>query len=422
MGIVKSSHPEELLDAIRVPPVLRRKIDFLRLTGAQRPHVAHSGLCFRKATGKTETMNKNFFPRLDTVSALVVYIFASFLVAFVIPGIVALLSNSYEHKDLVQFLLQSNSPRHAEVKGWLQTLNSLEDNLKRQEAIPFEPDQSPKLILDAIKERVDLREAYGNMAKQRTISAYANSRTRIYFFVYFCFLGMALFNCKIDWTDQATLRNALSWTWFYYVLFAPVNWVRNTDLGSEGRRIYSHAHFDISPSGFFCQEVEVFLLLLLAGLFTAFSSREKKFWLVQGSVSSHSSGLSKSDLGNISSCFESEFRTTQLRLFFTGCAFLPWAYFFWQASATHNDSRYIASAISLQTIWFIIWGIVISRAIEAFSNWNRLRNAYLCNSSDPENSAKLFSAINPVSTSSVAPTVVISTLSFLFPMLKALFS
>lgn len=330
-----------------------------------------------------------------------------------IPLVVAISTDTLAYEGVanrVRSISRSSGAQLDEQDALKRSIRNLEEEIAQADSSD---------LASLVESHAVLTQYAAENSKRIRVAQYENSVARHYFFASYLALSLLFFlRIKERSTRRPTVElqlfhpKAIGLGLSFYLFFNWSNWWRNTAFGQEDRRLFSYAHFDVSPLGFVMQELEVAGMMVLTGYVTALFLRNFS--------ADHAERQSFSgDAYDLSKAAKREFESWQIRSLLLVVAFLPWTIFYWRIVTSIGESRYFPFAVGIHVIWLFVWIVISIPPLRAFERWQDYTVASSRDRS-PEEMAKI-RAIEPVSRSMFAITAVASTISFVYPFLQSLF-
>ncbi|WP_417387411.1 hypothetical protein [Gimesia sp.] len=348
-----------------------------------------------------------------TLYRIIALIFLIVVWTYWCPLLVAIVSKTMTQDEITDRVYKINQS----AKTYIEEQNRLNSAIRELETKISMADSSE---LESLIEEYELLSNFAqNYSKRLRLAKYANSQTRHYYFVSYLALSVCLLfrirnmrstNEITQMTNFHTKSILLGVT--FYIFFHWSNWLRNSSYGHEDRRLFSYAHFDVSPPGFIFQEIQAFGLMILAGYITCLfiiplpsKENDKRMNLDQAYIFSRD--------------VKRKFEAWQIYSLLLILAFLPWTIFFWRIVLAIGESRYFASAVSIHVIWLLIWIVITIPIIKSFEHWHDFTACFASDQS-PELVSKI-QALEPVSKNMFVLSASTGVLSFIFPIAQSFF-
>jgi hypothetical protein len=265
--------------------------------------------------------------------------------------------------------------------------------------------------LSLLKEPIAFRPFYGN-------------RIPYYWFInYFALLILVFIVSPVN-NKIISIRRAILVALILHLLYSSFNYLRNFLFYNEGRVIFSYAHHDISPIGFFLQEIQFFgMCLMVATIWIQWD-------LHLNNISKYTSGwkagkdISLQSLNESSRFIYALFMRWQLSSILLAGGFLIWTFHFWNLAFEVGDVRYYISAIIMHLFWLVSWIILSRPLVMAFTRWTSLKSnfeAMICEKpnefKNAEYALKYVNHLNPLSAYQLLATSVAAIGSLLLPFI-----
>jgi hypothetical protein len=306
------------------------------------------------------------------------------------------------------------------------------DHLRAIAAIDSRLAAMPKPA-DDIDELLRLRAFHAERLAERpaiSVSGYFDSFIFVVWILWCFFLLVLLFVLKP--TRKALPSTAKGWldlgggALLLHLIYHWTVWARNFLLDGSGRRYFSQAHYDISPIGFFVQEVQNLVVSVMVVAiwmqWMQYARTERRRWR-QPRTCSGVSGLSPTLVSRLSMML----LHWQLASLILAGAFLPVMCFFWSMIFTNRDYRYLIAAITLQAIWAVSWTIITQPLLRSWMSWLELRNRALFSSitqDEPlqtDDLLKCYGELRPFSFWNLGLSTAIAVITYISPLLSQVF-
>jgi hypothetical protein len=347
----------------------------------------------------------------------------SILLGVFVPGFINYQNKSFSREDIINRLDEKTRSRIIADEQRLKTINDRKFELLKtiqDTSLNLSPQKASE-IREGI-ENLNIIEEYSRDKSFNLSPFYPKSKLLLLWpFLYFGLSVLVIlikprYKCKIPTRFFITLFLLL------VVFMRWPTWVRNTFIGKMDRVVYSVANYDVSKLGFFIQEAEsvisIILITIIICKWVSYAENLKRKLLANTKFS---------ELYYLKVIKELRFiyQEWQLCSIFLAIAFGYYTYFFWATINETNDFRYLPHAIIIHVVWGMIW-LVISFPLLIVKNYqvnfreNFLRQQLSSNFEKSDNNKlDLIFKEDPISTQNQTLTALIGGITFLLPVLKA---
>ncbi|RFM32669.1 hypothetical protein [Chitinophaga silvisoli] len=356
---------------------------------------------------------------LKVISTIIV----SILLGVFIPGIVMHYNHSFSEEDVVSKLKPNNKKQYELYKQVNYQIanrrDSLLSNLKDSAIL------ENHACLDSIITEISNLDELHNKIHSPIIIAPFYPRNKVLILFPLAYLGSMLLLLF-----PLNFRFKLKRSMYVLILFLLIlmarwpTWMRNTSLGNIDRHVFSVNNYDISRLGFFVQEVQVLIYLVILTYIVC-----KWFSYTNHLIARFKSRyiLSESYIMSVYDQLRKRYMEWQLASFFLALAFGYYTYYFWSTISESHDYRYLPQAIMTHILWGLLWLIISFPLIISKHYQLRLRTNYLQraagNSLTPEQTIRIkeILSIDPISSQNQVISTLIGGITFLFPLIKSFF-
>lgn len=383
------------------------------------------------AQGQPAVAVQNTWEPLDLLRRVVVIIFVSLLLGLIIPGMVAFRSGVFYESQIKHHL-----PHDAQVK--MDAFDAHQAQLTRgidqTSALLLRLAQQPgkSYNLPALIElRTELSKERDAAKPPIVLSPLYLSPIMLLWVVEFVCLGCL--NFVLPPSHNLPLRTFIKNGQIFliglglYVLYEWSLWFRNFVVSrSERRTVYSFANYDVSPAGFFAQEVTTIIFSLLLALlwqqWLAFFS-QRRSELQERPDDARLAALDFTGVERLSNTFL-HWQVTSLLL---AVAFITFTGNFWTLIARYNDARYLIPAINIHCIWMLSWLVVSAPLLLTWYSWQSTRMRAIATMIEqmPEDGGKVEATLKslqdlqPIAFWNLAASGVATAISFALPLIQA---
>jgi hypothetical protein len=203
-----------------------------------------------------------------------------------------------------------------------------------------------------------------------------------------------------------------------YISYQWTVWMRYFVLQNNGRKVIGFANYDVSHATFWFQEFHTILFWTLMSM-VAFQ------WLAVADFNSRKSRVAGETLSQMTSDLSKAFLQWQLTSLLLALSYFPFTTFYWNLIVTFHDLRFLTAAIILHTMWLIIWAIISTPLFQSWKRWQEFKiNAFedILGGKTDGASLETLNAAEPIGDWAKAISASLTALSFLGPLLKAIFS
>lgn len=350
---------------------------------------------------------------------------SSVAIGIFLPGFINYQNHSFSTKDIFDRLDSTNQNK---IKR--EEYNSKMIAKRKSELLAVISDTtqnlSPQNIFEITKsiENLNKLEQYGKDTSIKLMPFYPKSKLLLLWpFLYFG-LSILAFFIRPKYKYNIDLRAFATILILLIVFIRWPTWTRNTAIGNIDRVVYSIANFDISKLGFFVQEaqsiVSIVLMSIIICKWLSYSENLKRKLLTNTRFSELYYLKIVKDLRSI-------YQEWQLCSIFLALAFGYYTYYFWATINETNDFRYLPHAIIIHVVWGLIW-FAISMPLFTIKNYQiNFKENFLRQQVSPtllltkanNEALTLILKEDPISSQNQSITALISGATFLLPIIKA---
>jgi hypothetical protein len=194
--------------------------------------------------------------------------------------------------------------------------------------------------------------------------------------------------------------------------------VRYFVLQNNGRKVIGFANYDVSHAAFWFQECHTILFWILMSM-VAFQ------WLAVADLTSGRTHAEEETLSQVTSDLSKGFFQWHLTSLLLALSFFPFTTFYWDLIVISHDLRFLTAAIILHAMWLVVWAIISTPLFQSWKRWQEFRiktfEEILGGKADGV-SLETLNAAEPIGDWAKAISASLTALSFLGPLLKAIFS
>lgn len=370
----------------------------------------------------------------SVLTKVLLILFISIFWNFIVPGLVAywddvFFSVGIKNKlDIIEGDLSEYS-----ILG-LKKFRDFEDKKARYEQKISDIEKeltSNNVAYGDIRNLINIKETYSKdlteLKRPVKIVPFFESQTQFYFTFITFFLGLCIFLANPPNSRKIDSFRLIAVTTVIYLSLQSTNWFRNFAVFEEFRPVFSFAHYDISRTSFYLQELRALVICFLISLLW-------RKWIVYhdhtiGSIKDYfQKEISIDNFNDLSSLVVSMFSLWQINMIIIVLAFFPWTFFYWNNFLSLGDNRFIISALFIHICWIISWSLISAPLIYTFYKWNSLKTAYLSqlstNQSEERNIDRIIEFVkdnNPLTSFQLLGAGVVSVITFLLPLANLLF-
>ncbi|MDN3549328.1 hypothetical protein [Mucilaginibacter aquaedulcis] len=360
--------------------------------------------------------------KLSLTEKIIVLSLICVVLGVFLPGFIMYLNDTFWEKDIVNKLDPSIKAKYIKNRDFNLALEhrkrilftSLADTNENLSTKQIDEIYKSSIILDKLKMGPSIQIA----------PYYPKSRLLILWpFAYFG-LSCLAFLIKLNSKFRISIRDFFRYTFLLIIFTRWPTWLRNTDIGNINRVIYSANNFDVSKLGFFMQEIQSLIsILLVAYIFCKWLGHSQNLNLAY----SKNKNFSQSYFLKLSRNLRFIYQQWQISSILLASSFGFYTFHFWLMIHDNHDYRYMPHAIILHLFWGLTWCIITIPLYLTKEYYTSLKEMYLMNQfsnqnmelSPNENIKNLIISGDPISTQNQTVTTIISGVAFLFPLIKA---
>lgn len=336
----------------------------------------------------------------------------SIFIGAIIPGLIMFNCNIFTENDIIDRL-------DSKVKSIYISELKYQNIVDKKKGIILDSiysnsNQDLDILLQSYEKLSALSESLKHEKEVRIAPFYPNEILVLWVFLYFGLLNL-VFNIRLRRVKKPFAKDLvfLSLTLIVFLRFN--TWLRNTSIGEYGRKIYSYANFDISPVGFFVQEIQAWIsVVLIAFVFVKWINysdyiRNMLLRTHEISIIHYQITIRK---------FRKIYLEWQISSFLVAVSFIFYTFYFYNMIYSERDLRYIPHALVVHSVWLLLW-IVISYPLFLIKNYQiHLRESIIIQNGDISINENMNEAIIPISNQVL--TAILSAFAFLAPLITNL--
>lgn len=350
-------------------------------------------------------MKKNIFK-------ILIFSILSILIGAIIPGVIMFNFNIFSENDIIDRLdFKAKSIYDSEL--YYQKLIDKKKKILLDD-IYLSHNKDIGQLLQSYEKLDMLSESLKYQKSVRIAPFYPNEILVLWVFLFFGLLNL-IFSVKLKYSKKSIIKDLILFSGILIVFLRFNTWFRNSQLGQYGRRIYSYANYDISPVGFFVQEIQAwFSVVLIAFVFVKWINysdyiRRKLLNTHDISIFHYQITIRK---------FRKIYLEWQISSFLVAVSFIFYTFYFYNMIYSEKDLRYVPHAIVVHCVWLLLW-VTVSYPLFLVKNYQiHLRESIIIKSGDALINENMNETIIPISNQIL--TAMLSTLAFLAPLITNL--